>query len=258
MAGDGAIWIRRNGVNEGPYAEPLLREWLLTGKVEGAVLAWRKGMAEWARVAVVLGIDGPLPSPQPVVHEATRQALPDAPAIPWWVVALLGVLTFGAFFAIWALVQAWWVRRIDRKGRALLWAGIAACCWVGRLALNWWPGWVAAIVPSPLPLERTVADSDAFLMLACFGFGLGAVYSIAGSLRRKLPEFGLNPDIDNTYVFFFGVVYLQGRLNWAMRWKRTGSLEPRPPDGMLWIALLFSLGYFMLFSFVSAFITLGN
>ncbi|HEY4091141.1 MAG TPA: hypothetical protein VGN46_06465 [Luteibacter sp.] len=94
--------------------------------------------------------------------------------------------------------------------------------------------------------------------LACFGFGLGAVYSIAGSLRRKLPEFGLNPDIDNTYVFFFGVVYLQGQLNWAMHWKRTGSLDPRPPDGMLWIALLFSLGYFMLFSFVSAFITLGH
>ena len=48
------IWIGRDGERYGPYKEADVRDWLRSGKMSGADLAWREGLADWQPLSVLL------------------------------------------------------------------------------------------------------------------------------------------------------------------------------------------------------------
>ncbi|HXS03364.1 MAG TPA: DUF4339 domain-containing protein, partial [Rhodanobacter sp.] len=53
------IWIGRDGERHGPYKEDDVREWLRSGKVSPADLAWYEGLADWQPLSVLFRDDVP-------------------------------------------------------------------------------------------------------------------------------------------------------------------------------------------------------
>ncbi|WP_426690515.1 RDD family protein [Rhodanobacter ginsengiterrae] len=47
------IWIGRDGERHGPYKEADVREWLRSGQVSSADLAWYEGLADWQPLSVL-------------------------------------------------------------------------------------------------------------------------------------------------------------------------------------------------------------
>ncbi len=81
------IWIGRDGERHGPYKEDDVREWLRSGKVSPADLAWYEGLADWQPLSVLFRNDVPDASPA----SDAPQAAPGAPlqALPQTTAAAL-------------------------------------------------------------------------------------------------------------------------------------------------------------------------
>ena len=78
------IWIGRDGERHGPYKEDDVREWLRSGKVSPADLAWYEGLADWQPLSVLFRNDVPSASPATenpyAAPSAPLQALPQTTA----------------------------------------------------------------------------------------------------------------------------------------------------------------------------------
>jgi uncharacterized RDD family membrane protein YckC len=79
------IWIGRDGERHGPYKEDDVREWLRSGKVSPADLAWYEGLADWQPLSVLFRDEVPATgSPAPgnpyAAPTAPLQALPQTTA----------------------------------------------------------------------------------------------------------------------------------------------------------------------------------
>ena len=78
------IWIGRDGERHGPYKEDDVREWLRSGKVSPADLAWYEGLADWQPLSVLLRDDVPVAAPVAdnpyAAPAAPLQALPQTTA----------------------------------------------------------------------------------------------------------------------------------------------------------------------------------
>ena len=78
------IWIGRDGERHGPYKEDDVREWLRSGKVSPADLAWYEGLADWQPLSVLFRDDvpsaGPAADAPHAAPGAPLQALPQTTA----------------------------------------------------------------------------------------------------------------------------------------------------------------------------------
>ena len=79
------IWIGRDGERHGPYQESDVREWLRSGKVSPADLAWYEGLADWQPLSVLFRDAVPDAAPAAtgnpyVAPAAPLQALPQTTA----------------------------------------------------------------------------------------------------------------------------------------------------------------------------------
>jgi uncharacterized RDD family membrane protein YckC len=81
------IWIGRDGERHGPYKEDDVREWLRSGKVSPADLAWYEGLADWQPLSVLFRDEVPAATPA----LANPYAAPTAPlqALPQTTAAAL-------------------------------------------------------------------------------------------------------------------------------------------------------------------------
>ena len=112
--------IARSGQMFGPYTETEIRQYLASGNIGLSDLVQAEGSGDWVPVLEVFPLTTiPAHSVPPVV--AGPAALyPDPPDFPWWGALLLGVVTGGLFFVVWDIVEASWLKRIERTSTALL------------------------------------------------------------------------------------------------------------------------------------------
>jgi uncharacterized RDD family membrane protein YckC len=75
------IWIGRDGERHGPYPEAEVRQWLREGKMSGADLGWREGLADWQPLSVLMpdAVPGDAPAaatppPPPTIAQAPSYA----------------------------------------------------------------------------------------------------------------------------------------------------------------------------------------
>lgn len=246
---DQQIWIGQKGERYGPYDEATVRQWIREGKFTSDALAWREGMVGWAAL-VSLFPAPPTAKPRPVQptractgigstrepFSAARSAavnhastsLPEPPSLHWALVLLFAILTLGIFGIIWPFVQAHWARKIDSGSKASLLLCIALGCFVVG-GILYFSGLAAA-----LKGDAGLMSLGVTLLFANWVLSLVAYFSVADSMRRQLPAYGVKPQIGGVTLFFFTVYYLQGQLSWVARWKRTGKTSPDAPKGIFW------------------------
>ena len=79
------IWIGRDGERHGPYKEDDVRQWLRSGQVSPADLAWYEGLADWQPLSVLFpGEAGSAPTAAGVDAESFDNA---AVMRPWQLAA---------------------------------------------------------------------------------------------------------------------------------------------------------------------------
>jgi len=80
------IWIGRDGERHGPYKEEDVRQWLRSGQVSPADLAWHEGLADWQPLSVLF----PDVAPSAAAPTAANPyAAPTAPLLPQTTAAAL-------------------------------------------------------------------------------------------------------------------------------------------------------------------------
>lgn len=81
------IWIGRDGERHGPYKEDDVRQWLRSGQVSPADLAWYEGLADWQPLSVLFPDDAKVVSP--AADPDHSYAAPSAPVLPQTTTAAL-------------------------------------------------------------------------------------------------------------------------------------------------------------------------
>jgi uncharacterized RDD family membrane protein YckC len=74
------IWIGRDGERHGPYKEDDVRQWLRSGQVSPADLAWYEGLADWQPLSVLFPAEAPVASAP--ADPGNPYAAPSAPLLP--------------------------------------------------------------------------------------------------------------------------------------------------------------------------------
>jgi hypothetical protein len=245
LAEEQQLWLGRGGQRFGPYREAVVRQWLAEGKVEWSTLAWCHGMPEWRSLSEVLQTEtawSAPPPPPPGLSPDTyarmpddvgmRRRLPDPPSMHWFAVMLLSIVTLGIFGIVWAFIQASWVRKADPTSKAGTWLATALVCvglsWVAQIALR------MAGVANATPVFFGYIAVVSVFSLGSAVFAYMGYFSMANSMRRVLPSYGISPEIGGVTLFFFTKFYLQGQMSWVARWKETGSTTPPAPKAIFW------------------------
>lgn len=159
----------------------------------------------------------------------------------WLVVLLLCLVTLGIFGIVWPFIQAAWVRKIDPESKASQWLVASIACvavsWMAQIALRVFGMRQDATALMSLGLVGLV------LAIANIVFVYLAYFGMATSMRKKLPAYGLVPEIGGVTLFFFTLLYLQGQMSWVARWKQTGDTLPAAPKALFWcLWLIFPVG----------------
>lgn len=145
--------IARNGQTYGPYTDAQVRQYLQSGNILLTDLAQPEGSTEWALVGAIFAAyvaqSGGMPAlaqagaASTMAHAvavptmASPALFPDPPDLPWWLALLLGIATGGFFFVIWDVVEASWLRRVERGSSALLLYAVAAVLYLFKLPGMW-------------------------------------------------------------------------------------------------------------------------
>jgi Tfp pilus assembly protein PilE len=64
-----------------------------------------------------------------------------------------------------------------------------------------------------------------------------AYFSMANSVRRELPKYGVPVSIGGVTLFFFTYLYFQGQLRWFSRWREGDRNDGKPPKGIFWLLM---------------------
>ncbi|HEY4093621.1 MAG TPA: DUF4339 domain-containing protein [Luteibacter sp.] len=266
MVNENKIWVGRNGERFGPYDEATLRAWITEGKVEATAMGWREGMADWQPLHVILGIVVPPPMtgapPMGMPAGVLHNELPPPPDLHWGILFVVDLFAGGLLGLVWQFFQASWVKKIDPSSRATLWLVISLCL----LPVTWFlmMGMVLNQSTSERPDIGAIAGAMSYFSIA-FLLGLAAVviryvayFSMARSMREKLPAYGLVPEISGVTLFFFTHYYLQGQMSWVARWRTTGQVTPPAPKGVFWILLAAWFGFVLLLLLLFSLVMFGT
>lgn len=242
MSDPAGLWIGAEEARRGPYTEATLRRWVNDGVLDAHTPTWRAGMSDALPLATLLeqlraapsvpassafAFGAPTAEGMSAEASATRrtkrESLPQPPVLHWGLVLLFSVVSLGIFLIVWNFKQSAWVRKIDDESRAT--AMLIVSC-VGYSA--------GSMIEDGG--EATVFGM--ILMLASLLLSFAAYFSMGSSMRRKLPEYGLVPQIGTVTLLLFNVFYLQAQMSWVARWKVSGHTLPRAPKRVMYVLLV--------------------
>lgn len=194
-------FIKRDLQEYGPYTLAELQRYVASGNVLLTDLCHSEGTTDWVPVSQVIGnIPVPAAAPAPTqasIAAAAAARYPAPPNLHWGLVLLLGIVTCGIFFWIWAIVEANWVRKVQPESKGIfLWAFAILCSVLDGVMTN---------VP-----DNSAKGLAVLLRLA------GAILWISGSfsMKNSIEEHYNGPEpvgleLNGVMVFFFNVFYFQ-------------------------------------------------
>jgi hypothetical protein len=173
------------------------------------------------------------PSAPPVVR-----ALPKPPRLHWGVLLALQLVTLGLFAMVWYVVQAYWVKRVTGRMRALWWA----IAYLVYLPASFLLGMVLAVIAmmQHVSPQEMIAPLQTFIRIIGFILALFAAFTLKSELQ--LQPVGMS--LSGVMTFFFGTIYFQYHLrDWTpeggdgvpdvtqgwRRWCLTRRLSPGRP-----------------------------
>jgi hypothetical protein len=227
------MWARA-GQQKGPYSLEDLQRLVDEGSAAGADLVWTAGMPEWVLLSTVLpSANAPdAAKPPPIPKESNAALMP--PSLHWAAVLAITVVTLGEFFWVWSIVQARYVKKLDRANGLLVPFEIASGLMMAHT--------IAVIVSSfsfgvNHPAGTHVPkDSPLVALIAC-GFFLYAAYLILYwmalfKMRRSIETYYTTVEpidlrLDEILTFCCGIFYFQHHFTRIAQWKETGVLEPQ-------------------------------
>jgi len=194
-------FIKRDLQEYGPYTLSELQRYVASGNVLLTDLCHSEGATDWVPVSQVIGnIPVPQSAPAPTqasIAAAAAARYPAPPSLHWALVLLLGIVTCGIFFWIWALVEANWVRKVQPASKGMI-------LWSFAIVLSFINGVLAQ-----------THDNNAK--------ALGSLFSLAAIVLSIVGAFSLKNSIEEHYntaepiglqlsgvmTFFFAVFYFQ-------------------------------------------------
>lgn len=247
MIDTAGLWIGAEEERRGPYTEATLRRWVNDGVLDANTLAWRDGMIYGLPLTTLLEQLRAAPSASvppsssaayaaptaesmgthaAATRRTKRESLAQPPSLHWGLVLLFSVLSLGIFLIVWNFKQSAWVRKIDEDSRAtaILIASI-----------------VGYSVGGMIQDGGEMTGFGLIVMLASLALYYAAYVSMGISMRRKLPEYGVVPQIGMVTLLLFNVFYLQAQMTWVARWKASGQTLPPAPKRTMYVLLVFPL-----------------
>ena len=215
--------IARNGQVYGPYSSPEVHRYLASGQIVATDLGQSDSMQEWLPIADLFP-STPMLESRPYPGGLPR-LFPDPPNLPWWVALLLGILTLGAFFQLWDILQSLWMRRVEPRSIALYLYLIEAVLYLAKL-----PSTIHNIAFN-LGYESIpdTGHSTLFLLLSTILF-LATRFTLRRELLRHFngPEpIGLH--LNAFFTLLFGGLYFQFHFNRINALKHTLRLSVPTP-----------------------------
>lgn len=118
--------IARGGQIFGPYTEAEVRQYIATGNIGLFDMVQPEAGAGWVPVRDLFPLPAAAPATPASVITAPSFTYPDPPDFPWWAVLVLGLVTTGVFSVVWDIVQASWLKRVERNSTAFFfYVGVA-------------------------------------------------------------------------------------------------------------------------------------
>src|SRR5215469_1930447 len=143
------------------------------------------------------------PSAPPVYR-----ALPAPPRLHWgWVLALT-ILTLGIFGVIWMAVQAYWVKKATKNGKAFAWA-LTYVVFLGlSVFIGMAEGALSVLAKSGQDFTSEIALLHLIPRLGGFVLYLFSAFTLKGALEAEPIDIPLS----GVMTFFFGATYFQYHL----------------------------------------------
>jgi hypothetical protein len=206
-------FIDRNGQKYGPYTLADLQRYVASGQILLTDMAFSEGASAGVPVSQIVGSSAPvIPAGTPMMPLASNR---NPPNLHWALVLLFTLLTCGLFSAVWNLVQAEWMKKVDPQSKALGYYLGA----IGTLAV--------AVVLSFQVAHRHGPNTGAGVMnLVYFALLIVGRFSMKASLEQyynTVEPIGLS--LSGVMVFFFGDIYFQYKFNEIMQRKMTGGFN---------------------------------
>ena len=199
--------IEREGQIFGPYSLMQLQRHLASGQVVGTDRAQGEGMDEWLPVAELF----PAPPPHHALGSTNGSAklVPDPPDLKWWIALLLGIVTLGAFFVVWDIVEAAWLRRVEHRNLALVLYVLAALLFLADL-----PATIGSVAHAMFDGPPVEAPFALVFSLAALLARLIARFVLRSDLCRHFNrEEGMGLKLNWVYTLMFGGLYFQFHFN---------------------------------------------
>jgi len=209
-------FIKRDLQEYGPYTLSELQRYVASGNVLLTDLCRSEALNEWVPVSQVIG-NIPVPAAAPAPTQASLAAAaaaqyPAPPSLHWGIVLLLSIVTCGLFVWVWALVEAYWVRKVQPESKGMI-------LWSFALVLSFINGGL-----------RAVQDNGAR--------GLGALASLGAIILFIAASFSMKNAIEEHYntaepiglslsgvmTFFFPVFYFQYHFTRINEMRRSQGL----------------------------------
>jgi hypothetical protein len=141
----------------------------------------------------------------------TARDTPPPPNFHWTFVLLLGILTFGLFLDVWAIVQAIWVRKFHPSSRAL--------------PLYIW-GLVTSLLVGGLEGMKADVTLQVLVLLGSALVSTFAAFSVRDSLATYITSVTKEPAyLSGLMTIFFGSIYLQYHMDRVRSYQRRAALS---------------------------------